>query len=117
MFGGRNPGLIGDTFAWNGATWSDLAPATAPSRRVFARLVPTGSNALLLFGGEDDNGASGETWLWRDGWTADVGTTTPPPRIGAALAQDGAGGVLLFGGVQLTAAGRIRFGDLWVWRP
>jgi hypothetical protein len=54
LFGGqsdRYPGYLGDTWSWNGTTWTKLSPATSPTARYGASMAyDPGTEAMLLFG-------------------------------------------------------------------
>jgi hypothetical protein len=44
-------------------TWTDHAPAAAPSAREQHAMASLGGDQVLLFGGQDAGGWNGETWL------------------------------------------------------
>lgn len=127
MFGGIGPvngGAalpLGDTWTWDGQTWSQLFPPHGPPPRYDAAsgvVVTGGSPQLVMFGGRGfgDGGIADldDTWTW-DGndWIEQHPGTSPPARSGAA-----AGGVgdalVVFGGT--SAGGAAPLGDTWVWR-
>ncbi|TMF06213.1 MAG: hypothetical protein E6I42_02875 [Chloroflexi bacterium] len=68
LYGGRTDGGdVGDTWAWDGTTWTRLAPAQSPSPRTGAAATfdPV-RHVVLLFGGST---GSDETWTWNgQGW-------------------------------------------------
>src|SRR6266849_6082974 len=77
LFGGWNGiGPLGDTWQFDGTTWTNLAPAVAP---------PAASNAAIaydpvrevsvLYGGSTDTAVSADTWEW-DGAHGGVGRST-----------------------------------------
>jgi hypothetical protein len=127
LFGGITGGVgpaptmpFGDTWTWNGSTWTQLA-VTGPSPREHAA-ASTLDGVTVLFGGshtstdsQDQNIPLGDTWTW-DGasWTQYNGTG-PSPRCGHAMAALN-GTVVLFGGsnTQFTDVGA-RMGDTWIW--
>ncbi len=103
------------TWAWNGTTWSALAPASVPPARYRASMAAdavTGTD--VLFGGLSAPASSlGDTWTW-DGtnWTARTPGASPPARSGAAMTFDAARGqMLLFGGTT----GADNRADTWTW--
>jgi hypothetical protein len=50
--GGQNLTPSGDTWQWDGSSWTRLAPAASPSPRFGAALATDGvRNRVLLFGG------------------------------------------------------------------
>jgi hypothetical protein len=67
LFGGwRDAGghYFGDTWTWDGSTWTKQAPATHPSARYFASMAyDAATHTIVLFGGSI--GADvGDTWTW-----------------------------------------------------
>jgi hypothetical protein len=82
MFGGEVPGSVkaGDTWTWNGASWI-AQNVPGPSARRFHAMTWDPLNArVLLVGGEDVNGLSGETWAFQDGAWQQLSAKTLPPR-------------------------------------
>jgi hypothetical protein len=85
LFGGSNGGsTLGDTWLWNGSTWStslplSLLPALNPPARTGASAATApGNQQLVLFGGQSGGlfpGALNDTWSV----TAVVPTPTPGP--------------------------------------
>ena len=104
LFGGygTNGTTLGDTWTWDGTTWTQANPATSPSARDGAsEAYDSGKSDLVLFGGQDASHTDvNDTWTW-DGttWTQANPATSPPARSSAALAENGNGQVVLFGGV------------------
>jgi hypothetical protein len=119
LFGGRDFGTneaLGDTWEWDGATWTRRFPVMAPPPRWEATLVyDPDRRRVLLFGGLGDWGGPyhGDTWEWDGtGWTQLFPASSPDPRHGHSLAGDPARGkVVLFGGV--TASGPTA--ETWEW--
>jgi hypothetical protein len=68
LFGGAgNNGttLLGDTWAWDGSTWTQQAPATSPPARANASMAyDAASGTVVLFGGNDPRGLVHDTWTW-----------------------------------------------------
>ena len=114
LFGGAGSGHFGDTWTWNGATWTQQNPATSPSVRYGASMTydPTTGN-LVLFGGYDGSTALNDTWTW-DGttWTQQHPAASPSGRVSAALAPDPSGNLVLFGGTNLLGN---YYADTWTW--
>ncbi|MEK7711127.1 MAG: hypothetical protein AAB341_04445 [Planctomycetota bacterium] len=105
LFGGslfESPNVLyGDTWEWNGTTWSQRS-LTGPSAGRHAMAYDSARGVTVLFG---------DTWEW-DGtaWTQ-RSTTGPSPRYEYAMAYDGARGVtVLFGGND-----DVLKGDTWEW--
>ena len=107
---------LADTWTWDGATWTQQAPAASPPARARAGSAPSlGGWAVALFGGVSAQGRLlGDTWLW-------TGTTwlplrlpaAPRARAGAAAAYDAlTRSVVVFGGM----AGLAPTGDAWALR-
>jgi galactose oxidase-like protein len=115
LFGGNSISghghQFGDTWTWDGSTWTKQHPATSPPGRSGASLAydPATGNAVL-FGGFLHG-----TWTW-DGstWTKQQPATSPPLRGYAPMAYDPAtGNVVLFGGEQRGKEAML--GDTWIW--
>jgi Galactose oxidase, central domain len=67
LFGGWDDpgGYDGDTWVYDlsANTWTNMAPAAAPSARFRHAMVYLGGDQVLLFGGVDAGGRDDETWL------------------------------------------------------
>jgi len=102
LFGGFAEGALrGETWTWDGSTWSQRLPPTSPSpRRSCAVSYDPSTRRIFVFGGLRDDGETNELWAW-DGTTWEQLTQTdgPAARRDARLAWDTARkrGVL-FGG-------------------
>jgi hypothetical protein len=115
MFGGRSgTTTLGDTWEWDGASWTQMFPAHSPAPRFDAvAAYDAKRQRIVLFGGQTLNPATQDTWEY-DGvdWTQRAPTTVPPARRGAAAAYDAnRGRVILFGGTNGTTA----LNDTWEW--
>jgi hypothetical protein len=118
IFGGTcvgcDPGVLGDTWSWDGTTWS-MASASGPQARAGAGMTyDTVQSQMLLFGGVNGDGSVtyDDTWAW-DGtsWAPVVPPSVPPARSYFAMAYDSASAQLvIFGG-----AGSIYLSDTWIW--
>jgi hypothetical protein len=65
LFGGYDNNFKGDTWAWNGATWSLIA-TTGPSPRYdHAMAYDSIRGKIVLYGGLQDITEVGDTWEWR----------------------------------------------------
>ena len=65
LFGGYDGNAYGDTWTWDGSTWTQQAPATSPGARygaVMADDAATGN--VVLFGGADIKLVLDDTWTW-----------------------------------------------------
>jgi hypothetical protein len=110
---------IGDTWTWDGTTWTRQHPTTTPTPRSSASMAyGAATSTVMLFGGYRDIGAGalGDTWTW-DGttWTQQRPATHPHRREGASMAYDAATGtVVLFGG-DGHQKGNMLLHDTWTW--
>ena len=109
LFGGDGP--VAETWAWNGATWTQLEPGWSPpplTSSVFGAM----GQSLALFGGYTAGTIYQDVWLWNGAsWAHEAPATNPSPR------QAPAGAVL--GGSSSSSAGRttcsIPLGDTWIY--
>jgi hypothetical protein len=109
-------GNLGDTWTWNGTTWTEQHPAVSPPpRRGSSLAYDAASRQVILFGG--DNGARvplllNDTWGWNGTtWAQRNPASSPPGRADASMAYDEAASQLvLFGGT-----GAMALGDTWIW--
>ena len=132
LFGGRDPQSnkpLGDTWEWQGGTWTKMAPAgPMPRARSGHALAydPVRKN-VVLFGGNVDDGPIADTWTW-DGatWTraasgTDASVPHPEPRYGHRMVFDETRGkVLLFGQYGPWRVGPVgspntSAGNTWTW--
>jgi hypothetical protein len=112
MFGGidyTSTIFYNDTWVWNGTTWTQMSPVSAPSaRRTVLATDPSGN--VMLFGGTGASGALADTWLW-DGtnWNQQSPATSPAARDLHNMAfNPNVGAVVLF-------AGGGGLNDVWSW--
>ena len=79
VFGGEltaSPQLVlryADTWAWDGATWTELSPEASPPPRSYAAMTyDPERERVLMYGGGNGDGLLGDTWEW-DGarWSAE----------------------------------------------
>jgi len=118
LFGGRAGAatLLADCWRWDGGRWIDRTPAVTPSPRwMFQIATDRARSRVVLFGGQDANGALGDTWEWNgQSWTRmPPGPQDPAPRFGGAMAYDAARSVCVqFGGMDLISS---VFGETRTW--
>jgi hypothetical protein len=119
-FGNGRIHLFNDTWAWNGAVWTQLQQATSPPARAYASMAyDAATSTIVLFGGGNCcfGGQMGDTWIW-DGtnWHQAFPAASPPGRYGAAMAYDAAHQqVVLFGGSKFSLLVGNVFNDTWTW--
>jgi hypothetical protein len=113
MFGGFNGRYVGDTWEWDGTSWT-RSSATGPSARNSPAMVyDAARRQVVLFGGDTRaTGALGDTWTF-DGTTwRQLQVAGPPPRSTHQMVYDSRRQrVVVFGG----AAGSAILGDTWEW--
>lgn len=116
LFGGRSDstggGSLGDTWMWDGAAWSQIAPIGPLARSGHAMTFHAGHGLTMLFGGYRD-ALLNDTWMW-DGtsWLSRGRPSDPAPRSGQAMVHDAARQQLvMFGGNDGTG----QLSDTWIW--
>lgn len=114
--------LLGDTWTWDGSTWSSVAaPTDPPARTAAAAAWDPVHDQTVLFGGSASTDGTGtplaDTWTWNGAaWSPAAPAASPPPRAGAALAGDpDAGGAVLVGGSAPGAPTSGAAADDWSW--
>jgi hypothetical protein len=116
LFGGHLGGPtwsapLGDTWEWDGSTWSKVTGGGPPAR-AYAAMAQIGARTVL-FGGQDGSGQLlSDTWEW-DGtaWT-DKSGPGPTPRYWAAMISF-QGKAILEGGSP--GQGMPAYDDTWQW--
>jgi hypothetical protein len=113
---------LGDTWKWDGTSWTQLSPVHSPPARTGASMA-TVCGIPTLFGGQGgqakDAGYLNDTWTWngRD-WIEQKPQRSPPPRELAPFTNSNGTG-LLFGGYvapnYVGSTGSPVFGDTWTW--
>lgn len=119
VFGGDDAGTVGlgDTWEWDGTSWSQRMPATSPSPRRWVHMAYDELRQVtVLFGGEDVAGTYfDDTWEW-DGtnWTQRMPATVPPARGRHHMVYDSdRQAILMFGGTPLN--GSTFHPDTWIY--
>lgn len=114
LFGGHRGGttILGDTWEWNGATWTRRRPSRSPGiRSGHAMAYDAARNRTILFGGAGSS--TGPMWGW-DGnnWSALSPATLPASRTEHAMAYDRARQrIVMFGGLSSNSV----LADTWEW--
>jgi len=105
LFGGCanntcTPGYLGDTWIWNGTTWSNPAPVGNPTPRQSAAMAYGSATGLILFGGLNSQGVLGDQYFW-NGTTWNTPEVEPPTaRFDASMSYDSVNQLMvLFGGI------------------
>ncbi len=124
LFGGEGSGgALGDTWSFNGTTWTSLTPASSPPGRWSAAMAyDTATSSLVLFGGFGASSTTlADTWTYNGTtWSALSPSQSPPGRWLAAMDYDAATHELvLFGGLGPNSN---TLGDTWLsngttWAP
>ena len=102
VYGGSSNGGadLGDTWEWDGSTWSMLKPAVSPPVLAGATMAYDSARGVsVLFGGSTPTATTSDTWEW-DGtnWTRRALATSPPPMVWATMVYDSARSrMVLFG--------------------
>jgi hypothetical protein len=88
---------LGDTWTWDGTTWTERQPESSPEPRCcFAMAYDPVRQQTVLFGGYDDETYLDDTWTW-DGttWTEQNPDTVPPAQHGPGMAFDARAGQMV----------------------
>ena len=113
MFGGGGADFFGDSWTWNGATWTRVATNGPSPRRLPVMVYDSRRQRVVLFGGQVGTTLLRDTWEW-DGtaWTQ-RSNSGPEPRIHHAAGYDRQRGrMVLHGGASATDE---RLTDTWEW--
>jgi len=87
---------VGDTWEWDGASWTQVAD-TGPAARTGAAMASSG-RTLILHGGKSDH-SLGDTWQWADSAWSKLQDIGPERRYAHAITYDTARQrIVLFGG-------------------
>jgi hypothetical protein len=111
---------LGDTWEWNGTSWSEVATGNGPSARATGSMVFDQANDVTVFfgGGINSNETDyNDTWTWNGKtWNEVVpngAAGSPPARNGAGMVWDTSQNVaVLFGG---NVTGFEQLSDTWEW--
>lgn len=128
LFGGQNNTVnpvvhLGDTWEWDGASWTQVAPATSPSPRILAAAAydPV-RGVVVLFGGEFIDFVNfnityhHDTWEY-DGTTWKQSSAVGPDKYAGAMSWDPVSRrMLLSGGQSETMVGGVTTrNDTWAY--
>jgi hypothetical protein len=88
LFGGvdASGAALGDTWTWDGESWTEHAGTSPSAREGAAMAALPGANVLVLFGGLAAGNALRDTWRWAAGAWSSVpsGDATSNPGMGNA---------------------------------
>jgi len=111
--GAPTPLAADDTWAWNGTTWTQLAPANSPGGLARHMMVyDLGRQVTVVYGGRNNlyqpQQALSGTWEYVGGnWYQMTPVTSPPGLTDAAMAYYAQPGVtVLFGGADNSGVAR-----------
>jgi hypothetical protein len=119
LFGGVSPeppNQRNQTWAWDGNTWTLLAPPDSPPARCcMAMAYDSARQRTVMFGGNDGAVVVGGTWEWNGTtWLQPAVAFSPSARQATGMAYHaGQGKMVLFGGHSPQG----RLGDTWLYEP
>jgi cysteine-rich repeat protein len=130
LFGGdlgqQYSAVLGDTWEWNGTSWTVRSPAHQPPARGGGAMVyDSAHKRIVLFGGRGGGGTYDDTWIW-DGndWTQLDVSPHPAPRAQFVMGYDPKRNVVVLAGGEAYFAGESDAypGDTWeldgdTWAP
>ena len=107
--------LLGETWVWDGITWTEKFPTSSPSPRATPTMACDAARAeVVLFGGSNPSNWLADTWVW-DGsnWTQKYPVSSPPVLTeDPSMVYDAARGqVVLFEGFPETGY----LSETWIW--
>ena len=114
LFGGQDTqnNVLGQTWRFDGTSWTDLTVAGGPPPRMSGAMARYG-DGVVLFGGVDNGPPISDTWFYTTqiGWSAMLFLPGgPSPRQNMAIATDTTSGMpYMFGGTDHVTW----FGDLY----
>ncbi len=114
--GDVGPSVGGDTWTFDGATWTKHVTTLTPPARDGAGLAyDPASKQLVLFKGFEPSGLT-DTWTWNGSqWTQQHPADTPPGTQGCMATDEATGQLILFGG-QSDDTTFTQYGGTWTWR-
>lgn len=111
LFGGRidtgsSSTAFGDSWEWNGTTWTQRTPAASPAARFsHGMAIDPRRQRIVLYGGRAEGSNFADTWEW-DGstWVLLSPAVLPSARQGMGFAPDITGGLVAINGTGNNAA-------------
>ncbi len=122
LFGGYNASgfaKMNDTWIWDGKQWQEReTTSNPPARGSHAMVTIPNERAVLLFGGNGENGPLNDTWIYKDNTWEEWKGDGPSPRYQHMLTYDTKRKkVVLFGGAIGRTVDSTRvytyFNDTW----
>lgn len=102
LFGGGSLPGHGDTWEWNGTTWTFVAESGPAPRASHAMAYDSAARRHIIFGGVDRSEIFGDTWAWNGVEWTQIANEGPWRRHNHAMAYDSVRDVMvLFGGFAL----------------
>ncbi len=95
--------LLGDTWRWNGSTWSEAKAVLSPPARRAAQMAFHGARGeVVLFGGHTEQQVLDDTWRWNGvAWSEAVPSESPLARsYGSLIYMPQRKRIVLFGGIN-----------------
>ncbi len=119
LFGGESGGVLGDTWEWDGVTWTQQKPLTSPpARSGHAMAYDAARQRVVLFGGFTGYYAPalGDTWEW-DGvdWRRLQPPVAPTGRGDHRLVYDPVRQRIVLYGGSTSGTRPTWFNDTWEW--
>ena len=117
LFGGFDgAAATGDTWAWDGERWVQIAADGPPPRAAHGMSHDPNDGSIVLFGGRSLERFFGDTWRWDGNAWMLASDEGPSPRAFHGMAPSvSERTVLLFGGWEGPPSKRTHFDDTWVW--
>lgn len=112
---GRDPPILGDTWEFDGAAWTQI-PMSGPPPRLGAGAAYDSKRGLtILFGGADHHGVFNDLWAWDGSTWRKLAEGGPEPRVMGLIAYDKQRDrIVLFGGRRASPQ-NTDLDDTWEW--
>ena len=109
------PPALGDTWVLSDGAWSLDDDAGGPGPLVNAQALAHPTLGILLAGGSDLDGETGDVWRWTgDRWET-YAQDVLPPRQAFGMAFDESRGVVVLTGGVVEPGDTARHQDVWEW--
>ena len=94
LFGGLAEGYLGDTWTFDGVTWTRVDEGPSPRS---GHAMAGGDGLVIVYGGQGQDTIYDDTWIWTGAWQRVPAQENPGRRFGHAMVWAG-DHVVLFGG-------------------